>query len=213
VEKSRLIVKNASGSGEDEPLLEFKAPANKALWDWSADGRFVVYSVASPETKGVSDLWVLPLDGARRPFPFLQSTFHKTQAQVSPDGRWIAYTSYESGKDEVYVQRFPTPGDKRQISVDGGVQPRWRRDSTELFYLATDQNLMAVPVKTGGTFEAGSPVPLFRTRLLPQGSQALFFYTAYDVSADGQRFVLNVPPEDPGAPITVVLNWTAVRKK
>ena len=120
---------------------------------------------------------------------------------------------YESGKDEVYVQSFPTPGNARQISPDGGVQPRWRRDGAELFYLASSQNLMAVPVKTDATFEAGSPVPLFRTKILPQGSQSVVFYTAYDVTADGQRFVLNVRPEDPGPPITVVLNWMAAARK
>ena len=209
---SRLNLRNVSGSGQDKVLLEFAPPVNGALWDWSPDGRFAVYSVYSPETKGVSDLWVLPLDGASKPYPFLQSTFHKTQAQIAPNGRWIVYTSYESGKDEIYIQRFPIPGDKRQISIDGGVQPRWRRDGAELFYLATNQSLMAVPVKTDDAFEAGSPVPLFRTKILPQGSQSLVFYPAYDVTADGQQFVLNVPPEDPGPPITVVLNWVAAKK-
>ena len=210
---SRLNLKNADGDGADEPLFEFPPDVLAALWDWSSDGRFIVYSVLSAETKGVSDLWVLPLDGARKPYPFLQSAFHKTQAQISPNGRWIAYTSYESGKDEVYVESFPQAGRKQQISVDGGVQPRWRRDGAELFYLATDQSLMAVPVKTDGPFAPGRAVRLFRTKILPQGSQSVVFYTAYDVSHDGQRFVVNVPPEDPGPPITVVLNWPAAVKK
>jgi hypothetical protein len=99
------------------------------------------------------------------------------------------------------------PGQKRQISIDGGVQPRWRRDGAELFYVATSQMLMAVPVKTDATFEADRPVQLFRTRILPQGSQSLVFYTAYCVTPDGRRFIVNVPPEDPGPPITFVLNW------
>jgi Tol biopolymer transport system component len=209
---SRLNLKRVNGTGQDEVLLEIPPPANGALWDWSSDGRFLVYSFFSPETKGVADLWVLPLEGARQPYPFLQSAVHKTQAQIAPNGHWIAYTSYESGKDEVYVQSFPIPGSKRQISMDGGVQPRWRRDGAELFYLATTQYLMAVPVKINGTFEAGSAVRLFRTKMLPQGSQSIVFYTAYDVTTDGQQFVLNVPPDDPGPPITVVQNWTAALK-
>jgi hypothetical protein len=155
----------------------------------------------------------LPLDGSRRPYPFLESSFHKTQAQISPDGRWIAYTSYETGKDEVYVQSFPKPGDKRQVSVDGGVQPRWRRDGRELFYLATNQTLMAVPISTDSSLRLGRPMPLFRTKILPQWSQSVVFYTAYDASGDGQRFILNIPPEDPGPQITVVLNWTAAIKR
>src|SRR5206468_11326102 len=110
-------------------------------------------------------------------------------------------------KDEVYVQSFPVPGSGRQISIAGGVQPRWRRDGTELFFLATDQNMMAVPVRTEGAFEAGPPTPLFRTRIVPQGSQSIWFDTAYDVTPDGQRFLINESPEDSGAPMTVVLNW------
>jgi len=209
---SRLNLKNVNGAGQDEVLLELTPPATGALWDWSSDGRFVVYSVVT-EPRGVADLWVLPLDGARQPYPFLQSTFHKAQAQIAPNGKWLAYTSYESGKDEVYVESFPLPGSKRQISIDGGVQPRWRRDGAELFYLALNQTLMAVPIKTDGRFETGPPVPLFRTKILPQGSQSTWFFTAYDVSADGQRFLINGPPDDPGPQITVILNWSAAVKK
>src|SRR5207245_9429154 len=128
-----------------------------ALWDWSTDGRFIVYSSWSADTNGIADLWVLPLSGDRKPYPFLRTPFHKTQAQVSPNGRWLAYTSYESGKDEVYVESFPLPGNKRQISTDGGVMPRWRRDGTELFYLAGDQYLMALPVKGETVLETGRP--------------------------------------------------------
>ena len=97
--------------------------------------------------------------------------------------------------------------------TEGAEDYNWRRDGAELFYLATDQTLMAVPVKTDGPFTPGRPVRLFRTKILPQGSQSVVFYTAYDVSPDGQRFVLNVPPEDPGPPITVVLNWPAAVRK
>jgi Tol biopolymer transport system component len=206
---STLTMKRVDGTGPEERLLKSGPAEAIYLWDWSADGRFIVYGVSSPDTKGIADLSILPLDGDRKPHPFLQSSFNKEQAQISPDGKWIAYTSYESGKDEVYVQSFPTPGGKRQISVDGGVQPRWRRDGSELFYVTTRQVLTAVPVKKGVTFDIGPPEPLFRTKILPHGSQSMWFSTFYDVTADGQRFAINGPPEDPTPPITVVLNWPA----
>jgi eukaryotic-like serine/threonine-protein kinase len=111
------------------------------------------------------------------------------------------------------IQSFPVPGTKRQASTNGGVQPRWGKDGRELFYLASDQRLMAVRVKLDSAFEADAPVPLFRTRLIPQGSQSLGLPTAYDVSPDGQRFVVTAAPEDLGPPITVVLNWLAALKR
>jgi hypothetical protein len=101
-------------------------------------------------------------------------------------------------------------GNRRQVSVGGGMQPRWRRDGSELFYLAPDQMLMALPVTSkSGNFDAGRATPLFRTRLVPTGSQIVAFDTMYDVTPDGQRFLVNGPPADPGPPMTVVLNWAA----
>jgi Tol biopolymer transport system component len=206
---TRLHLKSVSGSDPEE--LVFDSPSSVVLQDWSPDGQLLVY--AARGTPGPADLWILPLSGDRHPSPFLQTPFIKSQAQISPDGRWIAYTSNESGTDEVYVQRFPTPGNKHQASTNGGVQPRWRPDGRELFYLASDQRLMAVPVKLDSGFDAGAPLPLFRTRLIPQGSQSLGLPTAYDVSPDGQRFVVTSPPEDLGPPITVVLNWVAALQR
>jgi Tol biopolymer transport system component len=205
----RLFLRDAAGTGSEEPVGVMTGNAH--LWDWSRDERFIVYSTIGP--KGGADLWALPLAGNRKPFPFAESAFHKTQAQVSPNGRWIAYTSYESGKDEVYVQSFPLPGNQRQVSPAGGMQPRWRQDSSELFYVRSDRYIMATPVKTEGAFEAGPPAPLFRSRVIPQGSQSIWFDTAYDVTPDGQRFLFTGPPEDPRPPMTVVLNWPATLKK
>jgi len=147
---------------------------------------------------------------AATPSQFASSPFNKTQAQVSPDGRWIAYTSLDTGHDEVYVDSFPMGGNRRQISAGGGMQPRWRRDGSELLYLASDQMLMAMPV-TGknGYFDAGRATPLFRTRLVPTGSQIVGIPAMYDVTPDGQRLLINGPPADPGPPMTVVLNWAA----
>ena len=128
----------------------------------------------------------------------------------------MAYTSNESGRDEVHVQRFPVPGAKRQISTEGGAMPRWRRDGKELFYLAADQFMTATPMAGIGGLDLG-PVgrasKLFRTRLIVQGSESTGLPTAYDVSANGQRFLLDGPPEDPQPPMTVVFNWIGALKK
>jgi protease II len=150
---------------------------------------------------------VLPLFGDRKPIPFLQTEFNEGQGQFSPDGRWMAYASDESGRREVYVQTFPASGGKWQISADGGAYPRWRRDGKELFYIAAGQKLMAVVVQTDPTFQAGRPQALFEPRFF----QPIIPYT---VSTDGQRFLVNTPiEEDNSSPVTVVLNWTAELKK
>jgi Tol biopolymer transport system component len=206
--RARLFQKNASGADTEERLADIP---NVNLQDVSPDGRFVVYMILGRQ--GRFELWVLPLSGDRRPFPFLQTEFNNGQAQVSPDGRWIAYTSNEAGRDEVYVQSFPTAGSKRQVSTEGGAQPRWRRTGGELFYLAPDQVLMAVPVKDGPPLQVGRPTALFRTRLEFLGLQGPYFMAGYDVTADGQRFLLNMPPEQAVPPIEIVLNWTSVLNK
>ena len=197
-----LYQKAASGVGSEEVLL--KSSEDKVPDDWSADGRFIVYETLNQKTK--SDLWVLPMSGDRQPFPFLQTEFNEQQAQFSPDGKWIAYTSDESGASEVYVQTFPASGGKWRVSTGGGVQPRWRRDGRELFYIAADQKLMAVDVKLGATFEAGVPKVLFGTRVPTLRN----FRNHYAVSADGQRFLINSTIEETSStPISVVVNWTA----
>jgi Tol biopolymer transport system component len=195
-----VSVQDASGNGSANLVGTIRG----RLLDWSPDGRWIVFSRGRP-----ADLWMLPFGGGEA-VPFARSRFNKTQAQISPDGRWIAYTSYDSGHDEVYVDSFPVAANRRQVSVGGGMQPRWRRDGSELFYLAPDQQMISVPVTKGREgFEAGRPTPLFRTHLVPTGSQIAGWDTMYDVTPDGQRFLLNGPPADPHPPITVVLNWTA----
>jgi hypothetical protein len=201
---ARLYQKKANGEGLDEPLSD---TPNVNLQDISPDGRLAVCMIVGRTHH--FELWVQPLSGDTRPSPFLQAPYNVSQAQLSPDGRWIAYTSNESGRDEVYVQSFPAAGSKRQVSSDGGAQPRWRRTGGELFYLAPDQVLMAAAVKPGSPLEIGRPSTLFRTRLDFAGTQGPFFMAGYDVSADGQQFVLNVPPEQSVAPMTVIVNWTA----
>jgi len=192
------------GAGQETLLLKsnyFKFPT-----DWSRDGRFIIYREINPKTK--YDVWVLPVgpqNGAISPFPFLRSEVNETAAVLSPDGKWIAYNSDESGRYEVYVQSFPGGGGKRQVSTGGGIGPRWRGDGKELFYHAADGKLMAVPVKGGVSFEVSMPAPLFEFRA---GGNIVTPY--YDVTRDGQRFLLSTIVEsEPNAPLTVVVNWAA----
>jgi Tol biopolymer transport system component len=113
--------------------------------DWSRDGRFMLYSTQDPKTG--TDLWVLPTMGERKPFAVLKGRFDEIEGQFSPDAQWLAYASNESGRDEIYIRTFPQAGGTWQVSVWGGSQPRWRRDGRELFYVAPDNRLMAVPIR------------------------------------------------------------------
>jgi hypothetical protein len=132
-----------------------------------------------------------------------------THARVSSDGRWVAFTSADSGQLEVYVQNFPTPAGRWQVSTNGGLQPKWRRDGKELFYLGMDSMLMSVPVTLGSLAEVGKPQPLFQTRVEPATG---VIWHQYDLTADGQRFLVNTP-EAVSSPVTVVLNWPALLKQ
>jgi Tol biopolymer transport system component len=146
------------------------------------------------------------------PQPFFETPATEHQGQFSPDATWIAYTSDESGAHEVYVQRFPGADGKWQVSTHGGLQPRWRRDGKELFYLAPDGKLMAAAVKTSAsTFETGTPQVLFNTGIT---TGFVDRRNQYVVTRDGQRFLVNISAEDENsAPITVVLNWEATSNK
>jgi Tol biopolymer transport system component len=207
----RFYEKNSSGAGQEQIIFESPTQSILQLQDLSRDGRFLLY--VAPGDKTGMDLWALPLAGDRKPVAYLQTQFNENQAQFSPDGRWVAYASNELGRDEVFLQSFPQPSSKRQISSAGGVQPRWRADGKELFYLALDQKLMAVPVTTGASAEVGTPAALFQTRLNTVGTLAPDNRQLYDVSSDGKRFLLMLPPEGAGPPLTVILNWTAGLKK
>ena len=157
------------------------------------------------------DLWVLPLDGERKQVPFLQTEFDEVLGQFSPDGKWIAYASNETGRYEVYVRSFPNSGGKSQISTGRGSRPRWCKDGKELCYLAPDRKLMAVDVKTASArLEAGQPKELFQT----SAADAAVGNGVYDVTADGKRFlIVSAQQESAVSPITVVQNWTAGLKK
>ena len=185
---------------------------------WSPDGSVLLYVTQDPKTG--ADLWALPVGesrGERKPFPVLQTPFDETAGQFSPDGRWLAYQSNESGPAEVYVRPFPGSSGKWQVSIAGGNQPRWRPDGKELFYVAPDGRLMAVSIAVGAdkqTLEIAAPVPLFATRLASaSGITGVARKPQYAVAPDG-RFLMNVAVEEAtGPPITIVLNWDAELKK
>jgi len=202
-EGNNEIYLKPAGGGPEERI--WKDPRSGYPLDWSSDGRFLIIAVSDPKTR--SDLWMLPLEGSRTPKPLLQTPFNESEARVSPDGRFLAYTSDESGRPEVYVQPFPSLSDKWQVSSQGGTKARWRRDGKELFYLADDGMLMSVDLKTG-SFDASVPRPLFQTRTPRVDFPG--FHSLYDVTPDGQRFLVVSEPEGRSSPpITIVLDWTA----
>ena len=202
-----LSQRASSGAGTDELL--FASPSLKFPADWSPDGRFLLYVESSPTTG--HDLWVLPMDGDRKPFPFLTTSFATSWGQFSPDGRWVAYQSNESGRFEIYVRPFPGPGGQWTVSTSGGVYPRWSPDGKELFYLAPDGRLMAAPVVVrGATLNAAAPVALFQTRIVGGGAGIVGNRQQYDVASDG-RFLINVATESAPRPITLIFNWQGNR--
>ncbi|HYN06359.1 MAG TPA: protein kinase [Vicinamibacterales bacterium] len=199
----------ADGAGRDELVLRTDG-IHQVPTDWSLDGRFLLYE-ARPHSRG--DLWILPVSPVQKPQPFLEAAAsQERQGQFSPDMRWIAYTSDESGTYEVYVRRYPGADLKWQVSTHGGAQPRWRRDGKEVFYLAPDGNLMATAVtEDRSRFETGTPQALFNTGIT---ASSIDRRNQYVVTPDGRRFLVNISAEDENAaPITVVLNWNARLKK
>jgi hypothetical protein len=207
-----LYIKSANGTGPEELLIKMGTGSGWGS-DWSRDGHFILYQMLGAKTG--QDLWIAPQFGDRKPFPYLQTQFDEQEGRFSPDGKWVAYVSNESGRNEIYVQSFPPSGAKFQISSGGGSEPQWRSDGTELFYLAADQMLVAVPVKLGRSgsesFQAGLPKPLIAAVSFAGPNTAV---RSYAVSNDGQRFLIpSVAGGGTGPPLTVVLNWQAGLKK
>jgi Tol biopolymer transport system component len=175
---------------------------------WSPDGRLIVFQKAKVPKGAVAplwNLWVLSLSGDRKPFPYIESPFSQSEAALSPNGRWLAYVSNESGKYDVIVQPFPDPsGGKWQISTQGGAYPRWKRDGREIYYVTPSGGMIAVAVMTAPTFDIGKSTLLFQTPLAFSGDPG---GSPYDVTSDGQQFLMSVPAAN-ASPITVVLNWS-----
>ena len=181
----------SSGAGQEETLLEH--PGNQYLTSWSPDGQFLTYfngTGGSPRT--LQDVWVLPANGPHTPTPLVQTENSETNPQFSPDGRWVAYTSDESGRFEIYVTPFPGPGRKWPVSTASGNFPRWRGDGKELFYLSQDGKLTAAEVNgQGAAFTVGAVRALFEARARTAPYRGFSAGYAYDVSFDGQRFLIN----------------------
>jgi serine/threonine protein kinase len=198
-----LYIKPSNGSAAEQLLLKLGAETLAAPLSWSPDNQFLVFRRFAP----FSNMALLPLGGNPTPRMFEQVSFNQAQGQVSPNGKWLAYHSTESGSNEVYVQSFPSAGAKWQVSKSGGVFPKWSRDGKELFYYAADGQLMVVRIAGEAALEIGPPSALFKAPLLNGPTPSVGFRAQYDVARDG-RFLLNVPVGDtPSPPITVVLNW------
>jgi eukaryotic-like serine/threonine-protein kinase len=205
--KKDIYRKRADGVGGEEELLA--SSDDKNVDSLSPDGKYVLYNVTTPGRP--MDIFMLPLTGQRNPAPFTPGSYAKTSGQFSPDGRWIAYDSDESGQRQVFVQSAPgsgMPAGKWQVSSAGGSQAQWRRDGKELFFLARNM-LMAAPVKTdGASFESGAPVKLFEVR------RGVSLRNHFTVTADGQRFLFAWPQDSNDAgQVYILLNWPALLKK
>jgi Tol biopolymer transport system component len=207
--RSGIYIKPSSGASSERLLIT--EPVNAYPDSWSSDGRHVLYDrTAEPALK--VGLWVLPMTGDQQPFAYIDTQFTETHAQFSPDGRWVAYTSDESGQAEVYVQSFPIGGGKWQISNAGGDQPQWRGDGKELFYLSPDRKLMSVEIQTTPAFNNSRPQALFEAPVPLSGIND--DRTSYAPARDGQRFILNALADTANEkPLMLVLNWANELKK
>jgi eukaryotic-like serine/threonine-protein kinase len=166
----------------------------------------MVYAQINPGTG--ADLMATRVNGDRKPFPVVQTNATDDQGQFSPDGHWLAYTSNESGLAEVYVIPFPPmPGAKWLVSRGGGVQPRWRRDGKELFYISSDSKMMSVEVTTKSGFQSGTPHPLFQSDIVDTGIRT--GPLSWDIAPDGKRFLVISPNTTDTPALTVTLNWRA----
>ena len=200
-----MYLRRLDGPAGDEPLLQTNE--SKFVNDWSRDGRFIIFDSSNAKTG--EDIWILPTFGDRRPVPYLRTEYNEVQSRISPNGRWVAYSSDESGIFDVYLQSFPTPGAKQIVSIRGGAEPVWRRDGRELYYLAVDRTLMAVDIEdNGSTLRVGRPRALFRA---PVSGPLNVYRSHYAATADGQRFVIDAV-DAPGAreSISVLANWPAL---
>ncbi len=210
-----LYRRPASGAGKEQLVLHSDTAMTPQ--DWSRDGRYLLYVVRGKDTG--QDLWILPdpgkTAGETKPVPYLVTPENEQQAQFSPDGRYVVYTSNESGAAGIYVRPFPNAaGGKWLISTSGGTQARWRPDGKELFYLAPDTTLMAVEVSTQPEFRAGAPKPMFRLPVAGGVGGAPGIAWRWDLSPYGRRFLVNSAPEDGGStPVTIVANWGGLLKK
>ena len=203
-----LFAVPSDGTGAIETILS-NGRDNLAS-DWSSDGRFILYQSAQGSGLSNTDLWIYSLE-EKKAEPWLASPYAERQARFSPDRKWIAYASNESAMVEVYVRGFMPPGGKWRVSSDGGSSPIWRSDGKELFFVSSDSKVMSVAIRPGVTFDGAAATPLFR---IPGDMLDVGVVTQYDVSPDGQSFLMNLDmPTEGQRMITLVTNWTSLLKK
>jgi Tol biopolymer transport system component/tRNA A-37 threonylcarbamoyl transferase component Bud32 len=205
-----ILAKAADGSGEEHKLLDLSQimGLQESLCDWSPDGRYILFVSGTASSQNGTDIWVLPLFGDRKPFAYIAAPGNQRYAQFSPDGRWVAYGSDESGQPEIYVAPFPWTGAKWQVSNGAGVLPRWRRDGKEIYFLTMGSpGVFAADVDGhGSSFEVGEVRTLFNVDNLSPNTAG----QQYAVTGDGQRF-LQITTGDAGKlPLNVIQNWTAL---
>jgi len=203
-----IYAKAADGSGPERTVLE-TTDIVELPRSFSPDGRFLVYERRMSKSETGYHLWALPLFGDGKPFPVVQDAFDESLPAVSPDGKWMAYQSNESGRRETYITAFPAGGAKWQVSTSGGTAPKWRRDGKELFFLDPTDKIVGVDVNaSGNAVRLGAPHDLFQTVGIQRE------YGPFDVTADGKKFLLNSGNLKEGSdPFTLVLNWPAELKK
>ena len=193
--------RRADGTGEVDSV--YSVGSHTGVMDWSRDGRTVI---VTSFVAGNPDVWAVPLDGAGPAREIVGTRFSESGGHLSPDARWLAYGSNESGRNEIYVRAYPGPGGRWQVSTDGGSEPQWRGDGQEIFYRGDGEtSLMAVPVESGDAFRVGTPVKLFDAML----TRSEISRNRYVATSDGQRFLLNMPLESNRIGVfDLVLNWT-----
>ena len=208
--KGGIYQETADGAGESRFLL--KTDLLSVPKSWSSDGRYILFDRVDPAT-GSADVMALPTGGDRRPLPIAVTPANEDQGQFSPDGRWVAYISNESGKSEVYVIPFPpsSTGQRWMVSHGGGVQPRWSRDGKELFYISQDWTMMEVPVSATPVFHAGTPKPLFNTEMVDTGIRT--GPVSWDIAPDGKRFLIITDASQDTSSLNVILNWRLAETK
>jgi Tol biopolymer transport system component len=203
---SGIYAKAASGAGPEEQLAApgtFGDVSDLLISGWSPDGRTLLITLFNSR-EGNYGIWTLPLSAGGKPQRLIDTAADEYAPSLSPDGRWIAYGSRESGRGEIYVQAFPGPGGKFQISSDGGDAPVWRRDGKELLFVGSDGRIMAAPIQVAPSFEAGTPRAVFQEQLKVE---------RIGLSPDGQRLLVLLPlPQPTSRSVRLILNWQAALK-
>jgi eukaryotic-like serine/threonine-protein kinase len=204
---------NADGTGSREKLLE--TPGITELpYSVSPDGRYIAYVRRDPKSSTNNDIWALPMfpdaSSDKKPFPLVATNFSEITPAFSPDGKWLAYANNATGRQEIYIQPFPSGAGRWQVSTAGGTSPNWRKDGKELFFISLDSQMMAVDVsQKGAGLQLGAPHVLFKAAPTVRGSSG-----PYTVSADGKKFVMNtVAQQSITEPLTLITNWTADLKQ